>query len=93
MKMLCHVLHSFIVHGVILCAALFVASAPSIARAAGVVGTGTADSCTDATLDAALAGGGLVTFDCGPAPVTIDISTGTGTKTISADTTISCAFR
>ena len=58
------------------------------AAAAGVVGTGTAASCTDAALDAAVAGGGLVTFDCGPAPVTIDISTGTGTKTISADTTI-----
>ena len=56
--------------------------------AAGVVGTGTAASCTDAALNAALAGGGLVTFDCGPAPVTIDISTGTGTKTIAADTTI-----
>jgi len=49
--------------------------------AARVVGTGTAASCTDAALDAALApGGGLVTFDCGSAPATIDISTGTGTK-------------
>ena len=61
------------------------------AWAAGVVGTSTADSCTDAAFDAALAGGGLVTFDCGPAPVTIDISPGaggTGTKAIAADTTV-----
>jgi hypothetical protein len=56
-------------------------------RAAGVVGTGTSESCTDAALDAALSGGGLVTFNCG-GPTTIDISTGTGTKTIAADTTI-----
>ena len=58
--------------------------------AAKLVGTGTAASCTDAALNAALAGGGLVTFDCGPDPVTIDIgaSTGTGTKTIATDTTI-----
>ena len=72
----------------ILCAAVFVGSAPTVVRAAGVVGTSTAASCTDAALNAALAGGGLVTFNCGSAPVTIDISTGTGTKTISADTTI-----
>ena len=57
------------------------------AHAAGVVGTGTADSCTDAALDTALSGGGLVTFNCG-GPATIDISTGTGTKTIDADTAI-----
>jgi len=55
--------------------------------AAGVVGTGTAASCTDAALDAALASGVAVAFDCG-GPATIDISTGTGTKTIAADTTI-----
>jgi len=72
----------------VLCTAVFVAGAPSSARAAGVVGTGTAASCTDAALNMALAGGGSVTFDCGPAPVTIDISTGTGTKTIAADTII-----
>lgn len=39
--------------------------------AAGVVGTGTADSCTALALDRALAGGGRVTFKCGPSPVTI----------------------
>jgi len=72
----------------VLCAAVFVAGAPFSAWAAGVVGTGTPDSCTDAALDAALAGGGLVTFNCGSDRATIDISTGTGTKTIAADTII-----
>ncbi len=87
MKVLCH--GTTIALGVmVLCAATLVAGAPSIALAAGVVGTGTAASCTDAALNAALAGGGLVTFNCGPAPVTIDITTGTGSKTIAADTTI-----
>jgi hypothetical protein len=57
----------------------------------GVVGNGTAASCTDAALNTALSTGGLVTFNCGPGAVTIDISPaggGTGTKTISTDTTI-----
>jgi len=85
MKMRCNVLHSSIVPGVILCAALLVASAPSITRAARVVGTGTVDSCTDAALDAALANGGVVTFDCGPQPVTIIL---TSTKTIADTTTV-----
>jgi hypothetical protein len=49
------------------------------AGAAGVVTT-----CDEAHLDAALAGGGLVTFNCGGA-ATITV---TSTKTISADTTI-----
>ena len=69
-----------------MCAVLVLASRHT-ARAAGVVGTGTAASCTDAALNAVLAGGGLVTFNCG-GPATINISTGTGTKTISADTTV-----
>ena len=47
-------------------------SAPVLAG--GVVGDGTAPSCTEAALNAALAGGGLVTFDCGPVPVTILLS-------------------
>lgn len=70
----------------LLCAVLLLTGAHT-ARAAGVVGTGTAASCTDAALNAALAGGGLVTFNCG-GPALIDISTGTGTKTISTDTTV-----
>lgn len=66
-------------------------SLPASAWGAGVVGTGSGLSCTDAALNTALTGGGLVTFNCGPTPVTIDISPGgggTGTKTISTDTTI-----
>jgi hypothetical protein len=84
MKVLCDVRRPPIARGVIvLCSAVFVASAPSTARAAGVVGTGTAASCTDAALDTALASGGLVTFNCG-SRATIDISG----KTIAADTTV-----
>jgi hypothetical protein len=41
------------------------------AWAAGVVGNGTPASCTDAALNTALTGGGLVTFNCGASPVTI----------------------
>src|SRR5512139_1759534 len=47
----------------------FVASAHP-AQGAGVVGSGTPESCIETALDAALAGGGLVTFDCGQDPVT-----------------------
>jgi hypothetical protein len=36
-----------------------------------VVGTGTAASCTSAAVVAAVAAGGVITFSCGPAPVTI----------------------
>ncbi|ABU58329.1 choice-of-anchor Q domain-containing protein [Roseiflexus castenholzii] len=43
-------------------------------RAASVVGDGTPASCTEAALRAAVAGGGLVTFNCGPQPVTITLS-------------------
>ncbi len=45
--------------------------------AAGAVGDGTPASCTEAALQAAVAGGGLVTFDCGQstaAPVTIALT-------------------
>ncbi|MFN7987865.1 MAG: right-handed parallel beta-helix repeat-containing protein [Thermoanaerobaculia bacterium] len=55
---------------------------PGLAPAAGVVGNGTPASCSEAALDAALAGGGAVTFSCG-GPVTIPI---TSTKAISAAT-------
>ncbi len=53
---------------------------PALAGAAGVVGNGTPGSCTEAALNAALTGGGVVTFSCGGA-ATIPI---TSTKTISA---------
>jgi predicted outer membrane repeat protein len=54
-------------------------------HAAGVVGNGTPASCTEAAFEAALAGGGTVTFNCGPNPHTITI---TSRKTISSETTI-----
>jgi hypothetical protein len=58
---------------------------PSHARAAGVVGTGTPASCTQAALETALAGGGSVTFNCGTGDVTIQL---TSEKVISVSTTI-----
>lgn len=39
-----------------------------------VVGTGTPGSCTSAAFVAAVAQGGVITFDCGPAPVTITLT-------------------
>lgn len=53
-------------------------------QAAGTVGSGTAVSCTEAALDAALAGGGTITFNCG-GPATIILTT---QKLILADTFI-----
>jgi len=53
------------------------ATVPAEARAVDtshpthVVGSGTAASCTSAAVVAAVAAGGIITFDCGPAPVTI----------------------
>ena len=55
------------------------------ARAAGTVGSGTPGSCTEAALNAALAGGGTVTFNCGGGPVVIPI---TSTKVLSSSTTV-----
>jgi hypothetical protein len=57
----------------------------SASEAAGVVGTGSAASCTEAALGAALAGGGNVTFNCGGGPVTIPI---TSTKVLTVTTSI-----
>ncbi len=42
--------------------------------AARVVGSGTAASCTSAAVVAAVAAGGSISFDCGPAPVTITMT-------------------
>jgi predicted outer membrane repeat protein len=55
------------------------------AGAAGTVGTGSAGSCTETALSAALAGGGMVTFNCGAAPVTIMLS---AQQPIAQDTAI-----
>jgi hypothetical protein len=46
-----------------------------------VVGNGTAASCTSDALNAAATQGGIITFNCGPAPVTIAV-----TKTINLPT-------
>jgi hypothetical protein len=63
--------------------AALVAAGP--AEGAGVVGSGTPGSCTEAALDAALAGGGGIAFNCGAAGHTIVL---TDFKTVTADTTI-----
>ncbi len=60
-------------------------SVPPRALAAGAVGTGIPSSCTEAALDAALAGGGTVTFNCGASPVTITV---TSPKTIAKKTSL-----
>ena len=46
------------------------------ANAAGVVGDGTPGSCTDGAIQAAMnAGNGTISFNCGPNPVTIEMTT------------------
>lgn len=52
-----------------------------------VVGTGTPASCTFASLDAAVTKGGIITFDCGPDPITIAV-TATMHLPINKDTVI-----
>ncbi|WP_372445615.1 hypothetical protein [Plantactinospora endophytica] len=47
------------------------ARAVDTARPTRVVGNGTPASCTSAAVVAAVAKGGIITFSCGPAPVTI----------------------
>ncbi|MBN2370849.1 MAG: hypothetical protein JXO72_10195 [Vicinamibacteria bacterium] len=74
-----HGLLGVVVSGLI--AAVF----PASARAAGVVGDGTPASCTESAFNAALAGGGAVTFNCGGGPVVIPI---TSAKTLTTTTTI-----
>ena len=65
-----------------------VCDAPPLADVASptaVVGTGTPESCTAAALMSAVAAGGIVTFDCGAAAVTIIVS---DTVVITAETVI-----
>jgi hypothetical protein len=47
------------------------AMAADVSNPTTVVGTGTAASCTAAKVASAVAGGGVVTFNCGPSPLTI----------------------
>ncbi len=54
-------------------------------QAGGVVGNGTPSSCTQEALQSRLNSGGLVTFNCGSSPHTINI---TSPRIISATTTI-----
>src|SRR5262245_34548223 len=64
---------------------LILCSTPPAADAGGVVGTGTPASCTETALNAALVGGGAITFSCGPAPVAIALGS---TKFPTGATTI-----
>ena len=57
------------------CAVPAEAQAESIANSRTVVGTGTPASCTADAFVAAVAKGGVITFDCGPARVTITLTT------------------
>lgn len=50
-----------------------------------VVGTGTPASCTSAALAAAVRGGGIVTFNCGPDPLTIGLD-----RTLTLCNTTTC---
>lgn len=53
---------------------LFISIVPQPVQAAGVVGNGTPGSCTRNAIAAEMEGGGTVTFNCGPDPVTIPIT-------------------
>jgi hypothetical protein len=46
----------------------------SVANPTTVVGTGTPASCTFAALNAAVQKGGVITFSCGPEPITIPVT-------------------
>lgn len=48
--------------------------AVDVSKPTAVVGAGTAASCTFAALNAAVSAGGVITFDCGPSPVTIPVT-------------------
>jgi hypothetical protein len=63
------------------------AQAADVSSPTSVVGDGTAASCTFAALNAAVARGGVITFDCGSSPVTIPVAA-TMTLRTDADTVI-----
>jgi hypothetical protein len=56
-----------------------------VSKPTTVVGTGTPASCTEQAFAAAVAAGGIVTFDCGAAPATVTV---TAEVPVSKDTTI-----
>jgi hypothetical protein len=55
------------------CAVPAAGLAADVSSPTTVVGTGSATSCTASAVVAAVAGGGVVTFNCGPDPVTITV--------------------
>ena len=56
------------------CAVPAEAAAEDASRPTTVVGTGRPESCTPEAFEAAVHGAGVVTFDCGPDPVTITLA-------------------
>ena len=56
------------------CAIPAEAGLEDISNPTAVVGTGTPESCTGDAFVQAVAGGGVITFNCGPAPVTITLA-------------------
>jgi len=79
------IIPSGVLLGLLLAVLLLLLLTPRPVEAGGVVGNGTPGSCTEAALDAALAGGGSVTFNCGAAPATIIV---TSQKVMALNTTI-----
>lgn len=55
------------------CSAPSEAGLEDVSTPTTVVGTGSAESCTSDAVVGAVAGGGIITFDCGPDPVTITL--------------------
>lgn len=53
-----------------------------------VIGNGTAASCTSAAVVAAVAAGGIITFNCGPTPVTIQMTATAQIFNNAASTTV-----
>ncbi|GAA3088458.1 hypothetical protein GCM10010485_28290 [Streptosporangium carneum] len=60
------------------------ARAVDTTRSTRVVGTGTPASCTSQAVVAAVAAGGIITFSCGPAPVTITLTATAKVRNTSA---------
>jgi len=57
-------------------------------RPTRTVGTGTPASCTSAAVVEAVAAGGIITFDCGPAPVTITMTATAKVRNAHAQTVL-----
>ncbi|XYI04226.1 hypothetical protein ACMHYB_55570 [Sorangium sp. So ce1128] len=55
------------------CAVPAEAQAADTSSPTTVIGDGTPESCTSEAVVAAIAGGGVITFDCGPDPITITL--------------------